>query len=71
MNTQKVNDRLCGLRDALASVRGCKRSERENEKALAIRVFNEIVAMPYDETNPSLVERRVRLLEQAQSELEL
>jgi hypothetical protein len=70
-NDQHLNEALSGLRDALAGLRGATRSERPAERANVIRVFEMVAAMPFDETNPSIVERRCRLLEQAQRELGL
>jgi hypothetical protein len=69
---QQLNDRLDGLRDAMTSLRGCTRSERQNELMILKRVYDEIAAMhlDYPDSNPSIDDRRVRLLEQAQEHLQ-
>lgn len=62
---EQLNARLDGLRDAMASVRGCKRSERPNERMILFRVMQEIIALELPNPDPSIDDRRVRLLEQA------
>jgi ABC-type uncharacterized transport system ATPase subunit len=62
---QALNDRLDGLRDTMASLRSCKRHERENEKMILARVMKEIMMMELENEDPSINDRRVRLMEQA------
>ncbi len=66
---QELNVRLDGLRDAMASLRSCKRNERPNEKMILSRVMKEIMLMDVADNDPSIDERRVRLMEQAAQHL--
>jgi hypothetical protein len=70
LRVEQYNDNTTGIREAVASLIGCRRDERPNESNLLRRVLSNHAGDELIRNNEPALRRRTQMVERAQRVLE-